>query len=86
MGVIEITSFIVTVSLGGVALIRIFNESRKNICSIIVNILLGGTLFAILNIIGVRIDLNLITGGIIAFLGVPGVGLIILLKSLFKIF
>ncbi len=86
MGVVEITSYLITALFGGVALFRTFNDSRKNICSIIINVILGGTLFIILNIMGVKIPLNLITGGIVVFLGVPGVVLIILLKVIFKIF
>lgn len=83
---LEITSFIITLSLGGVALLRILNESRKNICSIIMNVMLGGALFAIINIMGFSINLNLITGSIITFLGVPGIILIIILKLMFGIF
>ena len=83
---LEITSFIITLSIGGVALLRIFNDSRKNICSIIMNIMLGGALFAIINLMGFSIKLNLITGGIITFLGVPGIILIVLLKLMFGFF
>lgn len=83
---LEATSFIITLSVGGVALFRVLNDSKKNICSIIINLLLGGALFAIINIMGFSINLNLITGSIITFLGVPGVVLIVLLKLLFRIF
>lgn len=83
---LEITSFIITLSIGGVALLRIINDSRKNICSIIMNIMLGGALFAIINLMGFSIKLNLITGSIITFLGVPGIILIVLLKLMFGFF
>ena len=73
MGVLEIASYIVTASIGGFALLRILNDSRKNLCSVILNAMLGGTLFTILNIMGLKIALNFITGGIILLLGVPGV-------------
>lgn len=86
MFALELTSFVVTISVGGIALLRIFNDSRKNLCSIILNIMIGGALFAVLNIMGVSITLNLISGSIIAFLGVPGVILLIILKSIFGIF
>lgn len=83
---LEITSFIITLSIGGIALLRIFNDSRKNICSIIMNIMLGGTLFAIINTMGFTINLNFITGSIITFLGVPGIVLIVILKLMFGFF
>ena len=83
---LEITSFIITLSIGSIALLRIFNDSRKNICSIIMNIMLGGTLFAIINTMGFTINLNFITGSIITFLGVPGIVLIVILKLMFGFF
>lgn len=86
MGVLGIASYVVTATIGGFALLRILNDSRKNLCSVIINALLGGTLFAILNIMGISIALNFITGGIILLLGVPGVVLILILKSIFSIF
>lgn len=86
MVTLEMISFIVTISVGGFAIFRILNESRKHLCSIIVNIMLGGFFFALINIIGYTINLNLITGSIIAFLGVPGVVFIIILKVMFKMF
>lgn len=86
MAFLEIGSYVVTVSFGGFLLIRIFNATRKNLCSIILNILLGGSLFLILNIMGASLPFNLVTGCMIAFLGVPGVVAIILLRILFGIF
>ena len=83
---LEVTSFIITLSIGGFALIRIFNDSRKNICSIIMNLLLGGFLFAMINIMGFSVNLNFITGSIITFLGVPGIVLIVILNLLFGCF
>ena len=83
---LEVTSFVVTLSIGGFALFKIFRDSIKNLCSIILNIMIGGALFAMLNIMGVSITLNLISGSIIAFLGVPGVVLLVILKSIFGIF
>ena len=46
----------------------------------------GGALFALLNIMGFSITLNLISGCIIAFLGVPGVVLLVILKIILGIF
>jgi hypothetical protein len=86
MATLEIVSFVITMSIGGVTLIRIINDSRKHLCSIVINILLGGFFFALINIIGFKINLNLITGSIITFLGVPGIALIVILKLMFGIF
>ena len=83
---LEVTSFVITLSIGGIALFKIFNDSRKNICSIIVNMMVGGALFALINIMGFHINLNFITGTLITFLGIPGIVLIIILKLMFGIF
>lgn len=83
---LEITSFIVTISIAGIALLRILKDSLKNLASVVLNIMFGGTLFALLNIMGFPITLNLITGSIITLLGVPGVALIVILKMIFNIF
>lgn len=86
MAVVEVSSFLITSFVGMVALARIINDARKSLCSIILNIMFGGTLFIILNIIGVDITLNLITGSVVTLLGIPGVILLIVLKTIFKIF
>lgn len=83
---VEITSFLVTISIGGIALLRILRDSMGNICSVILNIMFGGALFAMLNIMGFSITLNLFSGCIIVFLGVPGVVLLVILKIILGIF
>jgi len=83
---IEIVSFIITASIGGIAFLRILNESRKNLFSIFINIILGGSLFILLNTIGFSITLNYITGSIITLLGIPGIGLLVILKIILGIF
>lgn len=83
---IEIIAFAIVFLLAIIALFRIINDSRKNICSIIINTILGGTIFVVLNMMGFSIKFNIITGGIIVFLGIPGTILIVILKLLFGIF
>lgn len=86
MAPVQITSFIFTFFVGGVALLRIFRDSVKSMSSIVLNLLFGGALYAMVNILGFSITLNLISGCIIAFLGVPGVVLLVILKIIFGIF
>lgn len=86
MATLEITSFVLTASIAGIALIRMIKDSLRNLPSIVLNIMFGGFLFAILNILGFSITLNFITGTIIALLGVPGIALIVVLKLIFGIF
>ena len=83
---LEIGAYIITALFGSIAVVNVIRQCMKNITSIFLNVLFGGVLFTILNILGMKLALNMITGGIITFLGVPGVGLIIILKALFGIF
>lgn len=86
MAALQITSYLFTICVGGVALLRIFKDSFKNLSSIILNIMFGGALYAMINILGFPITLNILSGCIIAFLGVPGVVLLVILKIIFGIF
>lgn len=85
MSVLAISSLIFISSIGFLALFRILNETRKNLCSIIINILLGGALLTILNLMKIKIVLNFITCGCVALLGVPGVIFTVILNYIFCI-
>lgn len=71
--------------LGGISLIKSVSENRSVILVILINIIFGGFAYALLNIMGVSINLNIITGACIGALGVPGVALITVLKLLFHL-
>ena len=86
MATVQITSFIFTLFVGVLTLIRIFRDSVESLSNIVWNLLFGGALYVMVNILGFPITLNLITGGIITFLGVPGVLLLVILKIIFRIF
>ena len=57
-------------------------KSLKKGSTIIINVILGGALFLMLNILGMNLTVNIINIGLVAVLGIPGVVLIIILKLL----
>ena len=57
-------------------------KSLKKGSTIIINMILGGALFLMLNILGMNLAVNVINIGLVAVLGIPGVVLIIILKFL----
>lgn len=71
--------------LGGISLIKSLSENKSMTLVVLINIILGGSIYALLNIMGMNINLNIITGACIGILGVPGVFLIVVLKLLFHL-
>ena len=55
-------------------------KTAKRMSMIIINVILGGALFIMLNILGMKLAVNAITIGIIGLLGVPGVLLVVIMK------
>ena len=70
------------VVFGFIAIVVIYFmvKSAKNSGLILVNTLFGGTLFVALQILNAQIPINIITLGVTALLGVPGVILLLILK------
>ncbi len=68
--------------LGGISLIKSISEKKNVILVILINSILGGILYTLLNLIGMSINLNIITASCIGILGVPGMLLIVVLKLL----
>ncbi len=68
--------------LGGISLIKSISEKKSVILVILINSILGGILYTLLNLIGMSINLNIITASCIGILGFPGMLLIVLLKLL----
>lgn len=60
-----------------IVIITAMLKSVKRISTIIINSLIGGTVFIILNILGLGLPVNIISIIITALLGIPGVLLII---------
>lgn len=60
-----------------IVIITAMLKSVKKISTIIINSLIGGTLFIILNILGLGLPVNIISIIVTALLGIPGVLLII---------
>ena len=86
MVTLNVTSLLVIISITITAIIRIIRDSFKNLSSLIANIILGGIVYVVLNIMGFSIMFNLMTCSIIVLLGLPGIALIIFLKIIFGIF
>ena len=79
-------SYIILGIFGGFSILKILADRRFAVVTLLLNILLGGTLYIILNICKVAIPFNVISGSCIALLGVPGVILLVILKFIFKFF
>ena len=67
---------------------KIFIWPLKKILKLVVNSILGGVLIYIINVIGMNfgfhIGLNIATSLLVGFLGVPGAGLLIILKIILR--
>ena len=67
---------------------KIFIWPLKKILKLVVNSILGGVLIYIINVIGMNfgfhIGLNIVTSLLVGFLGVPGAGLLIILKIILR--
>lgn len=61
----------------GSVIIATMLKSIKKISTIIVNSLIGGTIFIILNILGLNLPVNIFSIIFVALLGVPGVMLVV---------
>ena len=68
---------------------KLFIIPVKNIFKLIINSILGGICIYIINIIGMNfgfhIGLNILTSAIVGILGLPGAGLLIILKIILRI-
>lgn len=68
---------------------KLFIIPVKNIFKSIINSILGGVCIYIINIIGMNfgfhIGLNILTSAIVGILGLPGAGLLIILKIILRI-
>lgn len=70
--------------LGGFSLIKSVSAKRNVIYTFFMNSILGGSLYILLNLIGMNIPMNIIVGSCIGILGAPGVALVVALKILFN--
>lgn len=55
-------------------------KSAKKMSNILINVMLGGALFIILNILGMKLAVNVITVGLVSLLGIPGVLLVLIMQ------
>ena len=79
MGIETILAYAVAIFII-LVLINLMLKSAKRMSMIIINGILGGALFIMLNILGMKLAVNAITIGIIGLLGVPGVLLVVIMK------
>ncbi len=61
-------------------IINVMLRSVRRMSVILINVLLGGALFIILNILGMELTVNALTVGTVGLLGVPGVILVVIMK------
>lgn len=61
---------------------RMIIEKKYAVKTIILNLILGGILYAVLNYWKVELPFNLLSGICITFLGIPGVFLFLIMKYL----
>ena len=74
----------IIVLIGAFAIIRTLVDIKKNKITLLLNLIFGGSLFVLLNLMGFQTNLNILTGSLITLYGVPGVALIVVLKLIFK--
>ena len=79
MGIETISAYAVAIFII-LVLINLMLKYAKRMSMIIINGILGGALFIMLNILGMKLAVNAITIGIIGLLGVPGVLLVVIMK------
>lgn len=79
MGIETISAYAVAILII-LVLINLMLKSARRMSMIIINGILGGALFIMLNILGMKLAVNFITIGIIGLLGVPGVILVVIMK------
>lgn len=79
MGIETISAYAVAIFII-LVLINLMLKTAKRMSMIIINVILGGALFIMLNILGMKLAVNAITVGIIGLLGVPGVLLVVVMK------
>lgn len=79
MGIETISAYAVAIFII-LILINLMLKTAKRMSMIIINVILGGALFIMLNILGMKLAVNAITVGIIGLLGVPGVLLVVIMK------
>ena len=79
MGIETISAYAVAIFII-LVLINLMLKTAKRMSMIIINVILGGALFIMLTILGMKLAVNAITIGIIGLLGVPGVLLVVIMK------
>ena len=63
-----------------IVLVNLMLKSMRRMSVILINVLLGGALFIILNILGMKLTVNVITVGLVGLLGIPGVILVMIMQ------
>ena len=77
---IETVSAYAVAGFIALVIINMMLRSAKRMSVILINVLFGGALFIILNILGMELTVNALTVGIVGLLGVPGVILVVIMK------
>ncbi len=83
--VTSIASYAFVSLLGIVSISKIIDDKYSALATLTLNLLLGGFLYALLNICHLNLPLNIFSASCITVLGVPGVILLVILKFLILI-
>ena len=85
MGIDTISAYAVGIFVM-VIIINSMLKSVKRITIILINTLFGGALFLILNILGMKLSINVISVGMVGLLGIPGVVIAIIMKFILGVY
>ena len=86
MLVTTFASYILIAIFGIFALVKLLSDRRFMFVTILLNVMLGGTMYIVLNFCKLDLPFNVISASFITLLGIPGVILLIILKLVFKFF
>ena len=79
VGIETISAYVVAGFLC-LVIINLMIRSARRMSVIIINVIFGGALFVILNILGMKLAINAVTIGLIGLLGIPGVFIVVIMK------
>lgn len=81
----DILAFIFSVIVV-VFLFKFVFKVSVGVIGVLINSLIGAAILYILNMFGLKIEINWFTSIIVGALGIPGVVLLVILKLVFKVF
>ncbi len=81
----SVVGFVIAVAVA-IFLLKIVFKISISVVGLLINAVVGGVVLWILNLVGIKIPINLLTAIITGFFGIPGVIILLALKYIFKVF